>query len=195
MDWDSIMKGGQSMDRKTWSGSKVTAKSCDGFQESAAVVDAWQDDENATIVAAHRPLRVLIVDDNRDLAYMMSVLIEKCGHDVRVTYDGPTALEMAAAFHPDVLFVDIALPKMDGFCVAREVRRSSVVSESLLIAVTGYGDQAHHSLGMKAGFDHYVVKPVAFRTLSELLLLARNRLVRSNEGQDEAREAIHASVN
>jgi DNA-binding response OmpR family regulator len=184
------------MDRKTWSGSKVTAKSCDGFQESAEVVNAWQDDdESAPIVAADRPLRVLIVEDNRDCAYMMCMLIEKCGHDVRVTYDGPAALEMAAAFHPDVLFVDIALPKMDGFCVARELRRSSVVSESLLIAVTGYADQAHHALGMKAGFDHYVAKPVAFRTLSELLLLARNRLVRSIEGRDEAREAMYASVN
>ena len=168
---------------------------CERFQESAEVVNTWRDDdESATIAAAQRPLRVLIVDDNRDLAYMMSALIEKCGHEVRIAYDGPTALEMAAAFQPDVLFVDIALPRMDGFCVARELRRSSVVSDSLLIAVTGYADEAHHALGMKAGFDHYVAKPVAFRTLSELLLLARNRLVRSVEERDEAHEAIYASA-
>ncbi len=163
------------------------------FQEPAEVVNTWRDDdESASIAAAYRPLRVLIVEDNRDLAYMMSVLIEKCGHDVRIAYDGPTALETAAAFHPDVLFVDIALPKMDGFCVAREIRRSSVVSDFLLIAVTGYADEAHHALGMKAGFDHYVTKPVAFRTLSELLLLARNRLVRSVAERDESRESIYA---
>jgi DNA-binding response OmpR family regulator len=179
-------------------GSKMTAdlEICEQLQASAEVVKTWQDDDDcATNVAAQRPLRVLIVEDSRDLAYMMSVLIEKCGHDVRIAYDGPTALEMAAAFHPDVLFVDIALPRMDGFCVARQIRRSSMVSESLLIAVTGYADQAHHALGMKAGFDHYVAKPVAFRTLSELLLLARNRLVRSVEERNEVREAIHASVN
>jgi CheY-like chemotaxis protein len=166
---------------------------CERFQASAEVAKTWRDDDDsATIAAAHRPLRVLIVDDNRDLAYMMSALIKKCGHDVRITYDGPTALEMAAAFKPDVLFVDIALPGMDGFCVARELRRPGVVSDSLLIAVTGYADQAHHALGMKAGFDHYVPKPVAFRTLSELLLLARNRLVRSVEERNEVREARYA---
>ena len=125
---------------------------------------------------------------------MMSVLVEKCGHDVRIAYDGPTALNMAAVFHPDVLFVDIALPKMDGFCIARELRRPGVVNDSLLIAVTGYADEAHHTLGMQAGFDHYIIKPVAFRTLAELLLLARNRLLRSAEARDEACETMCAET-
>jgi CheY-like chemotaxis protein len=184
------------MDRKSWDESNLTANRdpCERFQESAEVVDAWQDDENANL-AAHRPLRALVVDDNMDLAYMMSVMIEKCGHEARIAYDGLAALKIASAFDPDVAFIDIAMPRMDGYCVARELRQPSEFSDCLLVAVTGYADAAHHALGMKAGFDHYVAKPIAFRTLSELLLLARNRLVRSNEGRDEAREAMYASVN
>ena len=150
------------------------------FGQRADFVTTWRDDDDsAPMSARNRPMRVLIVDDNTDLAYMMSMLVQKCGHEVQVAYDGPTALKMVAAFRADVAFVDIAMPTMDGFRLARELRRSSVVGNCLLIAVTGYADAAHHALGMQAGFDHYVIKPVAFRTLSELLLLARKRLVRS----------------
>jgi len=137
------------------------------------------EDDSATFAARNRPMRVLIVDGNTDLAYMMSMLVQKCGHEAQVAYDGQAALEIAVAFHPDVAFVDLALPKMDGLCVARELRRSDKYDNCLLIAVTGYADAAHHALGMKAGFDHYMVKPVAFRTLVELLQLARNRMDRS----------------
>jgi CheY-like chemotaxis protein len=182
----------------TWEGSKAAAKreACESVQTFAEQVTTWRhDDESVTIRAVNRPLRALIVDDNADLAYMMSVLVQKCGHQVQTAYDGPTALKMVAAFHPDVAFVDIAMPKMDGFRLARELRRSSVVDDFLLIAVTGYADAAHHALGMQAGFDHYVIKPVVFRTLAELLLLARNRLVRSVEEavtMNEAHEANYA---
>lgn len=169
------------MGRKTWDPRKMTTVREIGeqFQASAEGVKPWRHEERATITAAKRPLRALIIDDNEDLAFMMSMLVQKCGHEVQVAYDGPTALKMVAAFHPDAAFVDIAMPTMDGFRLARELRRSSVVGDCLLIAVTGYADAAHHALGMQAGFDHYVIKPVAFRTLSELLLLARKRLVRS----------------
>jgi CheY-like chemotaxis protein len=185
------------MGRKTWDESKMTAdrEVFERFQPSSHIAKAWwEDDEIVTMPAANRPLRVLIVDDNRDLAYMMSGLIQKCGHEVQIAYDGPTALELSAEFHPDVAFVDIALPKMDGFCLARELRVPGVLNDSLLIAVTGFADERHRALGMKAGFDHYIAKPVAFRTLAEILLVARNRLVRSVKERDEAREAIDASA-
>ena len=180
------------MGSSPWEESKMAEISdeCERLRPSAEAVKTWRADDQTT--AAERPLRVLIVDDNADLTYMMSELIDKCGHDVRVAGDGPTALQTAATFHPDVMFVDIAMPKMDGFRVANEIRRSSVVDDCLLIAVTGYGNAAHHTLGMQAGFDHYVVKPVAFRTLSELLLLARHRLVRSVEAQEITRKSIGA---
>ncbi|MEX2137824.1 MAG: response regulator [Pirellulales bacterium] len=188
------------MGANTWEGSKAAAnrEACEPVQTFAEQVTTWRhDDESVTIRAANRPLRVLIVDENTDLAYMMSVLVQKCGHEVQIAYDGPTALKMVAALHPDVAFVDIAMPKMDGLCLARELRRSSVVDDCLLIAVTGYADADHHALGMQAGFDHYLIKPVAFRTLSELLLLARNRLVRSVEeavAMNEADEVNYASA-
>jgi CheY-like chemotaxis protein len=168
---------------------------CEQCPESVDIVTTTRDDEeSATFAARNRPLRVLIVDDHTDLAYLMSTLVQKCGHEVQTACDGPAALETAAAFHPDVAFVDLALPKMDGLCVARELRGSGRYDDCLLIAVTGYADAAHHALGMKAGFDHYMVKPVAFRTLLELLVLARNRLVRSFEKRDAARDSIHASA-
>ena len=179
-------------------GLNMTAdrEACVRVQASAAEVlkTSQGDDESATIAPPSRPLRVLIVEDNTDLAYMMSVMVQSCGHEVQIAYDGPTALRMAEAFHADVLFVDIALPKLDGFCVASELRRRNPANEALLIAVTGYADEAHHALGMQAGFDHYVVKPVAFRTLSELLLLARKRLLRSDEEREESSEAVYANA-
>ena len=183
------------MINKTGFNMTADREACVRVQASAEVLKTWPgDDESATIAAPSRPLRVLIVDDNVDLAYMMSVMVQKCGHEVQIAYDGPTALEMAEAFHADVLFVDIALPKLDGFCVASELRRQNLANDALLIAVTGYADEAHHALGMKAGFDHYVVKPVAFRILSELLLLARKRMVRSVDERDEASKAIDVSA-
>lgn len=185
------------MERKPRVGSRMAAdrEVVELPLEPADVAQAWRGDyESATMAARTRPLRVLIVDDNNDLAYSMSMLIQKCGHEFQVAYDGPTALEMAAGLHPDVAFVDIAMPEVDGLCVARELRRSGNFHDCLLIAVTGYADAEQHALGMQAGFDHYMVKPVAFRTLAELLHLARNRLVRSVKAEDEAPEAIDGRI-
>ena len=184
------------MARKTSDESKMTGNRdvCERSQIPAEVVTTWRvDRESAAFAAANRPLRALVVDDNMDLAYMMSVSIEKCGHEARIAYNGLAALKIAAVFHPDVAFIDIAMPRMDGYCVARELRQTSEFNDCLLVAVTGYADAAHDALGMKAGFDHYMVKPVVFRTLVELLHLARNRLVRSVEGRitmNKAREVM-----
>ena len=182
------------MDVKTRAGAEAATGSEEGIQIFAEDVATRRGgDERATITAANRPLRALIVEDNTDLAYMMSELVQQCGHEVQTASDGPTALEKFVAFRPDVAFIDIAMPKMDGFGVARELRHSGQLDDCLLIAVTGYADATHHEIGMQAGFDHYMVKPVAFRTLAELLVLARNRLVRSVEARNGARESTVAS--
>jgi CheY-like chemotaxis protein len=185
------------MGRKPWGKPRIAQdrEITEQFWLPAEFVKTWPDeDDSATSAARSRPMRVLIVDDNTDLAYLMSMLVQKCGHEVQVAYDGPAALKIAAALHPDVALVDIAMPQMDGLCVARQLRRSGMFDDCLLIAVTGYGDAAHHALGMQAGFDHYMVKPVAFRTLVELLQLARNRLMRSVEERDAERDSIYASA-
>ena len=84
-----------------------------------------------------RSLRVLVADDNRDAADSMSLLVKMWGHEVRQTYDGAAALEMAAAYRPDVLLLDISMPKMDGCQLAKQLRRQTRFTETLLIAITG----------------------------------------------------------
>lgn len=123
-----------------------------------------------------RRLRVLVADDCRDGADSLSTLVQMWGHDVCVAYDGVAAHEMASAFRPDVLVLDIGMPKMDGYRVARHIRQQKCFDDTLLIAVTGWADRPHHRLGDEAGFDHYLIKPVDPTTLEALLAVARSRL-------------------
>jgi DNA-binding response OmpR family regulator len=111
----------------------------------------------------------------------MSLLVKMWGHEVRRTYDGAAALEMAAAYRPDVLLLDISMPKMDGCQLAKQLRRQTRFTETLLIAVTGWADNAHRLLGKEAGFDHFLPKPVEPSILEELLLLQQDRLAESPE--------------
>ena len=95
--------------------------------------------------------------------------------------DGAAALEMAAAYRPDVLLLDISMPKMDGCQLAKQLRRQTRFTETLLIAITGWADNAHRVLGKEAGFDHFLSKPVELSILEELLLLQQDRLAESPE--------------
>lgn len=134
-----------------------------------------------SLPAGRRSLRVLVADDNRDAADSMSVLVKMWGHEVRQTYDGAAALEMAAAYRPDVLLLDISMPKMDGYQLAQQLRRQTRFTETLLVAITGWADKAHRLLGKEAGFDHFLPKPVEPSILEELLLLQQGRLAESPE--------------
>jgi CheY-like chemotaxis protein len=107
------------------------------------------------------------------------MLLKLWGHDVRQTYDGTAALEVARAFRPDVLLLDIAIPGLDGCRLAQELRRQAGFEGTLLIAVTGYGDRAHR-LQCEADFDHYLVKPVEPATVAGLLLGQQQRLAESS---------------
>jgi CheY-like chemotaxis protein len=120
---------------------------------------------------------VLVVDDNRDAADTLSILVKIWGHDVRVAYDGAAAFALAAAERPDVLLLDIVMPKMDGFHLARHLRRQTRFQDTLLVAVTGYADEVHRRL-WEGAFDHYLIKPVEPPAL-EKLLLERDRPARS----------------
>jgi PAS domain S-box-containing protein len=107
-----------------------------------------------------RPMRVLVVDDNLDAAEMLAEWLSAIGHSVRVAADGPTALEIAAEFRPDVALLDIGLPVMDGYEVARRLRDLPGCTKTRLIALTGYGQESDHDRSRRAGFEDHLVKPV-----------------------------------
>ena len=110
-------------------------------------------------------LRVLVVDDNEDAAKLLQMLVELNGHQATVAYDGENGLRLAREIQPDVILLDIGLPRMDGYEVARAIRRSTELHGVILVAVTGYGTEEDRLQAMDAGFDLHMPKPLAFATL------------------------------
>jgi PAS domain S-box-containing protein len=113
--------------------------------------------------------RVLIVDDNEDAADLLSMVLEARGFVTRVAADGPSALRVASEFKPTTALLDIGLPVMDGFELARRLRAMPELAPLRLIAVTGYGQDTDRQRSRDAGFDHHLVKPIDIRTVVELL--------------------------
>ena len=118
---------------------------------------------------AERPRRVLVVDDNRDGADMLCITLELLGYVAQPCYDGKSALAAGAAVVPDVVILDIGLPDMDGYAVAREIRRRPWGRQALLIAATGWGQQKDKDAATEAGFDVHMVKPLDFGALKEAI--------------------------
>ncbi len=116
-----------------------------------------------------RRSRVLVVDDNADSANGMARLLKLSGHAVRVAFSGPEAIASAREHAPEFVILDIGLPGMDGYEVAGQLRREEGCKESVIIAVTGYGEEQARGRSEAAGFDHHLVKPVNFDTLSSLM--------------------------
>jgi CheY-like chemotaxis protein len=106
-------------------------------------------------------LRLLLVDDSVDAATLLAMVLEADGYDVRVAHEATQALEVAAQFEPQIVLLDLGLPGMDGFQLAREMRKQASTANALLIAVTGYGQAADRLRSQEAGFDHHLVKPVS----------------------------------
>ena len=119
--------------------------------------------------APARRLQVLVVDDNRPSAESMALLLELLGNETRVAGDGREALVVASEFRPDAIILDIGLPGLDGYEVARHVRGRPEHEGVLLIAVTGYGGDEDRRRSREAGFDHHVVKPIDIDLLAQLL--------------------------
>ena len=113
--------------------------------------------------------RVLVVDDNRDSADSLTMLLKSMGHDVRTAYDGPGAIEMVAQSRPEVVLLDIGLPTMSGYDVARVLQFSRDRRRIVLIAITGYGQDEDRQRSRDAGFDHHLVKPVDVAVLNGLM--------------------------
>jgi two-component system CheB/CheR fusion protein len=113
--------------------------------------------------------RILVVDDNRDSADSLAMLLRLLGHDVRTVNDGRQSLSVAAAYRPDLVLLDIGLPGMDGLTVARHLRSQPELAGAVLAALTGYGSDEDRRQAQAAGFNHHMVKPVNFEALQELL--------------------------
>ena len=114
-------------------------------------------------------MRILVVDDNRDSADSLAMLLRLFGNDVRSVYDGRLALEVATAYRPDVVLLDIGLPGLDGLQVCRFLRKQAGTSLPFIIAMTGYGQEEDQRRSKEAGFNAHMVKPVDLETLQELL--------------------------
>ncbi len=110
--------------------------------------------------ATPRRMRVLVVDDNRDAADSMRMLLEASGQEARCVYDGVSALEIAESFHPEVILLDIGMPSMDGYQVVRELRARKLVPPPTIAALTGWGQDSDKKKTQEAGFDHHFTKPV-----------------------------------
>jgi PAS domain S-box-containing protein len=113
--------------------------------------------------------RVLVVDDNRDAAASLAMMLTLAGHDTRTAHDGLQALELADAFRPDVILLDIGLPKLNGYDTCRRIREQPWGREIFTVAVTGWGQEDDRRRAQAAGFDQHLVKPVEFAALAQLL--------------------------
>ncbi len=114
-------------------------------------------------------LRVLVVDDNVDTVEALALLLKGFGYDVRTAHDGPAALEAALDYRPNVVLLDIGLPGLDGFEVAKRVRQQITLQNTVLVAMTGYGQETDRQRSQEAGFDHHLVKPARVEQLQALL--------------------------
>jgi CheY-like chemotaxis protein len=124
-------------------------------------------DGEPTAVPAHR--RILVADDNTDSAESLALLLTLRGSEVRTAHDGWEAVEAAAAFGPDIILLDIGMPRLNGYEAARKIREQGRGERVVLIALTGWGQDEDRQRSTDAGFDFHLVKPVDFAALEQLL--------------------------
>ena len=133
-----------------------------------------QEDSTAGPEQATRPplssgFRLLVVDDNQDAASTLAMLLKLQGHEVQIAHSGLAAVEMAKRTAPDVVFMDIGMPGMDGYEVARRIRQEPDLERIVLAALTGWGQQEDRRRTAEAGFDHHLVKPLELSALDAVL--------------------------
>jgi CheY-like chemotaxis protein len=121
-------------------------------------------------------LRILVVDDNLDSATTLTLLLQVEGHEVRTAYDGETALDLAWGWRPQIALLDIGLPGVDGYEVARRLRQEGNLHDVLLVAMTGYGQEEDRRRAWLAGFNAHLLKPVDLEQLRALLAHASSFL-------------------
>jgi PAS domain S-box-containing protein len=119
--------------------------------------------------AAGQSSRILVVDDNIDTANGLAKLMKLFGHDVAVAYDGQSAMDAARIHHPEIVLLDVGLPRMNGYEVAAQMRREPCCMSALIIAISGYGQEEDRRKSQQAGFDHHLVKPVNLDALLKVI--------------------------
>ena len=112
---------------------------------------------------------MLVVDDNVDTVTTLALLVTESGHDVRTAYDGSAVLETALDYRPNVVLLDIGLPGLNGFEVAKQLRQQPALQNAVLVAMTGYGGVSDLQRSFEAGFDHHLVKPGDFGKVLQIL--------------------------
>ena len=113
--------------------------------------------------------RVLVVDDEPDGAEMVAEMLDVLGFESKFALDGPSAIQLAKVFAPHLILLDLGLPDMDGYNVARQIRREPGLSDVILVAVTGWSGPERELEAREAGFDHYLVKPIQLAVLKSVL--------------------------
>ena len=131
--------------------------------------DAAAGEPEAAVTSVPLDLRVLIVDDNRDVAHSTAALLRAAGCNVELAYDGEEAIRSVRAQRPDAVLLDIGLPKIDGYQVAEHIRAERMEHGPLIIALSGYGQDEHRLRSKRAGFDYHIVKPIEPKALTGLL--------------------------
>jgi CheY-like chemotaxis protein len=191
--FDLFMQGDRSLDRSEGGlgigltlvrslselhGGTVTATSAGPGEGSEFVVrlpaaedrtGAESDGRGNAAASSAQSYRILIVDDNKDTANGMARLLQFSGHEVRVAHNGEEALDIAREYRPEVMLLDIGLPGMDGYELGSAIRREKWAKDSVLIAVSGYGEDQARDRSKAAGFNHHLVKPVNFDTILALI--------------------------
>ncbi len=118
---------------------------------------------------ADKRLKILVVDDNEDSAESLVIWLRLMGNDARTAHSGPEALDLARVYRPGVILLDIGMPGMNGYEVARHLRERPETSGALLVALTGWGQDEDRRRSREAGFDHHLVKPLDHTSLQKLL--------------------------
>ena len=121
------------------------------------------------VILGGRPLKVLVVDDNRDVALGTALLLQHAGHEIRTAHSGAEVLDVVPAYRPDAVLLDLGLPEMDGYEIARRIRQQPEFKDLILIAVSGYGHESDKRRSEDAGCDAHLVKPVEIAKLIEAL--------------------------
>ncbi|HET7845065.1 MAG TPA: response regulator [Xanthomonadales bacterium] len=133
----------------------------------------------ATPASEPGALRIMVVDDNRDAADTLAMSLAMLGHEVRTVYDSPQVVGSAAAFQPDLVFMDIGMPRMNGYDVARAIREQEWGGDTMLVALTGWGKEDDRAKSRNAGFDHHLVKPADLDEILRLCDVARSHTARA----------------